>query len=155
MTNQSTSYMLHRANQVATALFDKVLGHKDLTHSQVLVMISIAENPGTSQKLVSEATSIDRSTLADVANRLVRKGYIKRQRSRSDARRYNLSLTRAGEEALADARPLMQEVDRNLLVSLPQQDANEFMRLLSKIVMDLGHDRRIEVRESVHSNVFG
>ena len=133
--NSSPSDMLHRATQVATALFDRVLGHRGLTHSQVLVLISIAENQGTSQKHVSELTSIDRSTLADVANRLVRKGLIRRQRSRSDARRYNLTLTRAGEEALAEARPLMEEVDRALLSGLGPEEANECVRLLGKIVM--------------------
>lgn len=132
--NQSPSYMLHRASQVATAFFDQALGHRDLTHSQVLVLHSIAENPGTSQKHVSELTSIDRSTLADVANRLVRKGFIRRQRSRTDARRYNLSLTRAGEEALADARPMIQDVDDRLLAGLTPAEASECMRLLTKIV---------------------
>lgn len=130
----SPSYMLHRATQVATALFDKVLGHSDLTHSQVLVLLSIAENPGTSQKHVSELTSIDRSTLADVANRLVRKGLIRRQRSRTDARRYNLSLTRAGEDALADARPLIREVDKKLMAGLTPEEADACIRLLTKLV---------------------
>jgi MarR family transcriptional regulator, temperature-dependent positive regulator of motility len=145
----SASYMLHRATQVATALFDKALGRYDLTHSQVLVLLSIAENPGTSQKHVSELTSIDRSTLADVANRLVRKGFIRRQRARSDARRYNLTLTRAGEEALAEARPLILNVDRNLLSSLTGEEADECIRLLSKIVEPGSGAQVVEPRNEV------
>jgi DNA-binding MarR family transcriptional regulator len=132
--NPSPLYMLHRAAQVATALFEKAMGPRDITHSQVLVLQSIADNPGTSQKHVSELTSIDRSTLADVANRLVNKGFIRRQRSRTDARRYNLTLTRAGEDALAEARPLMRGIDTQLLVQMTVAEAEECLRLLAKIV---------------------
>jgi DNA-binding MarR family transcriptional regulator len=144
-SDESASHLLHRATQLVTSLYDRVLGHHELTHSQVLVMLAIAQSPGTSQKLVSTATSIDRSTLTDVTSRLVRKGYVRRQRSRSDARRYNLTLTREGEQALAEARPLVQEVDRRLLAHLPDHEAAELMRLLCKTVSEVGANTRAEI----------
>jgi len=133
-TDPCPSYLFHRATQIVTALFDDLLGDKDLTQSQVLVMLSIAENPGTSQKLVSATTGIDRSTLTDVTNRLVRKGFVRRQRSRGDARRYNLTLTKIGEEALAIARPLVQDVDQRIFSMLSEEEAQTLVRLLVKAV---------------------
>lgn len=129
--DMSPLFMLHRAEQVAAALFEKAFANRDLTYTQFLVLMCAAENRGASQKQVTEMTSIDRATMADVATRLGHKGLIVRRRSRDDARRYNLSLTAEGALALEEARPLVQAIDAQLLAALTPSEAHHCMQVLA------------------------
>lgn len=135
--NRSPVHLLHRATQLTDDLFDEVLKGSDLTPRQVFIMLAIARSAGISQTMISRATGVDRSTLTDVVSRLVRKGLVRRQRARSDARRYSLTLTKQGEELLGNAMPLLEEVDRRFLSSLPETESGEFMRLLGKAVLQV------------------
>jgi len=60
-------------------------------------------------------TGIDRSTLADMARRMIGKNLLERHRSNVDARANAVRLTEAGREALAAARPKMAAADSRLL----------------------------------------
>ena len=63
-------------------------------------------------------TGIDRSTLADMAARMIAKGLLERRRSVSDARANSVSLTEAGLATLEDARPKMAAADAKLMKRL-------------------------------------
>ncbi|MFM2415067.1 MAG: hypothetical protein RI911_760 [Candidatus Parcubacteria bacterium] len=71
-----------------------------VTGSQALVILALAEKAGVSQTHLVEVTHIDRSTLADITRRLVKRGVIVRRRSKSDARAYILNLTEEGKKAV-------------------------------------------------------
>jgi DNA-binding MarR family transcriptional regulator len=60
-------------------------------------------------------TGIDRSTLADMATRMIAKGLLERERSTLDARANAVSLTDAGRLALEEAKPKMAAADARLL----------------------------------------
>ncbi len=130
----SPSYLLYRATQLSNRHFETILGHRELTHSQVQVLFAVADKLGISQKQVSDLTSIDRSTMTDLVERLIRKDLIRRQRSRVDARRYSLSLTDKGNEVVAEARPLVRSVDERILASLTPAEAAVWVQLLARIV---------------------
>ena len=57
---------------------------------------AIAENPGLSQSDLVRATGIDRSTLADMMNRMQKRGWVLRTASVSDARALSVRLAAAG-----------------------------------------------------------
>ena len=91
--DQSISHLLHRANQVAAERFAKAIGDTDVTPRQVAVLGIVATNEGVSQTGIVEASGIDRSTLADIVRRLVKRGLLARRRSKQDTRAYNVTLT--------------------------------------------------------------
>ncbi len=81
----SATHLLHRAAQHATQLFDaqSEASKFDLTERQVSVLMALELNEGASQTRLVELTGIDRSTLADMVRRLIKKGLIERGRSRT------------------------------------------------------------------------
>ncbi len=82
----SPLHLLHRANQCATGMFHLLAVEHGLTARQFEVLLAISQNEGLSQTDLVEKTGIDRSTMADMTQRLLRKGLLQRRRSRHDAR---------------------------------------------------------------------
>ncbi len=127
-------HLLKRVVQLAADLHAARGGRKGLTERQFTVLSSLSENEGTSQADLVRRTGIDRSTLADLARRLEKKGLLTRRRCRHDRRAYQLFLTAQGRKALGSMAPLMAEVDALLLSALPRDQAlvfRESLRLLA------------------------
>ncbi len=84
-------------------------------------------------------TGIDRSTLADLVNRLETHGYLSRKRSDKDARVNFVSLTEAGRDMLLNAQPQVSMVDQALVDALPESNRKAFiasLQLLSEKLDD-------------------
>ena len=92
----SAIHMLHRASQAADELFASETSGADLTPRQFAVLAALEVLESASQTQIVDATGIDRSTLADIVKRLVKRGLLNRRRSRSDARAYVVRLTPEG-----------------------------------------------------------
>ena len=87
-----------------------------------------------------ERTGIDRSTLADIVRRMLKKGLLQRRRTKEDARAYAVKLTEEGWKALKAADPVARRVDERILTVLPgEQQRERFMEDLNAIVGALGN----------------
>lgn len=131
----SISHQLHRAQQAATDLFTVEVGGLGITSRQLTLLQAIAEREGASQTKLVELTGIDRSTLADLVRRLMRRGLVERKRTREDARAYAVKLAAAGAEMLQKAQPIGERVDARLLAALPPERREQFARDLEIIAM--------------------
>ncbi len=103
--DRSPSHLLHRALQRALDIYADEFGATSITQRQYAVLAAAAEHEGATQADLVRSTGIDRSTLADMATRMIAKGLLERERSTLDARANAVSLTPAGREALEDAKP--------------------------------------------------
>ena len=112
---QSPSHLLHRALQRALDLYAEAFGDSAITQRQFAVLAAADEREGATQADLVRITGIDRSTLADMARRMIAKGLLERERSNVDARANAVHVTEAGRAALADARPKMAAADARLL----------------------------------------
>ncbi len=127
-------YLLHRACQCAEEMFQAETDGLGITPRQFAVLEKINERQGLSQADLVELTSIDRSTMADVVRRLVRKQFVHRRRTKSDARTYALAITPEGRTALALVHPIASRVDQQLLAALPSNRVTEFLTDLALII---------------------
>jgi MarR family transcriptional regulator, temperature-dependent positive regulator of motility len=130
----SPLHLLHRAGQCAEELFTTETGDGDLTPRQFAILASVAQKPDISQTGLVEQTGVDRSTLADIVRRLVKKGLLQRKRTRRDARMYAVRLTTKGLGALSAARPAASRVDQRLLAPLRADQRSRFIEALNEIV---------------------
>lgn len=138
LLSQSPIHLLHRAGQCAADIFQAELGGDDLTPRQLAVLVSVAEQEGLSQTHLVEKTGIDRSTLADIVRRMLKKGLLQRRRTREDARAYAVKLTEEGRRVLDKAGPMALRVDERVLSALPTQRRQQFLDDLGIIVSALG-----------------
>ncbi len=132
--NKSPSHLLHRALQLALDLYAEEFGLNGLTQRQFAVLAAVSAKEGLTQTELVTITGIDRSTLADMATRMITKGLLERQKSSVDGRANAVSLTDAGRAALEDARPRMAATDARLLKLIPSSKRETFMGLLSDLV---------------------
>lgn len=113
--DQSPSHLLHRALQRALDIYADAFGESGITQRQFALLAAADEREGATQADLVRITGIDRSTLADLARRLIGKGLLERERSNIDARANAVRLTDAGREVLTEARPRMAGADARLL----------------------------------------
>ena len=130
----SALHLLHRAGQCAEVLFTNETGKTDLTPRQYAILASVSQNPDVSQTGLVEQTGVDRSTLADIVRRLVKKGLLQRKRTRRDARMYAVRLTQKGQTALNSVKPAAARVDQRLLSALGADERGPFIGALGEIV---------------------
>jgi len=114
------------------------MGGGDLTPRQYAVLVAVAQNEGVSQTHLVEKTGVDRSTLADIVRRMLKKGLLQRRRTKDDARAYAVKLTEEGWRVLKAADPLAKRVDDKILAALPGQQRERFLQDLTLIVEALG-----------------
>ena len=135
---RSPIHLLHRAGQCAGDVFQNEMVEGGLTPRQFAVLYTVAHNEGLSQTNLVERTGIDRSTLADIIRRMLKKGLLQRRRTKEDARAYAVKLTDEGSRMLKSAEPLARRVDDKILGVLTSQERDRFLQDLNKIVKALG-----------------
>ncbi len=106
----------------------------DVPTTQYTVLLAAGEREGLSQQDIINATGIDRSTVSQVVQLLIRKGLLKRRRTRHDARAYAISLTDAGRKVLQASEPIISRVEEALIEALPAARARTFVTNLRAIV---------------------
>jgi len=122
----SVLHLLHRAGQRADGLFARHAG-TTLTPRQFVILQAVAEANGLSQTGIMAATGIDRSSTADLVRRLVSHGWLKRRRTKRDARLYAVRLTPEGRRVLALAVPAARATEEALLSSLSSTQRPVFL----------------------------
>jgi DNA-binding MarR family transcriptional regulator len=132
--NASTLHLLHRVHQCAGELFQSHMNGLDVTTTQYTVLVAAQEKDGLSQQDIINATGIDRSTVSQVVQLLIRKGLLKRRRTRHDARAYSVSLTDAGRDVLKASEPIVGRIEEVLVEALPAARAKVFVANLRTIV---------------------
>ncbi len=135
---RSPLHLLHRAGQCAAEVFQAELGGGDLTPRQFAVLVTVSQNEGLSQTHLVERTGIDRSTLADIVRRMLKKGLLQRRRTKVYARAYAVKLTEEGWRVLKSAEPLSRKVDDRILSALPAGQRDKLLQDLNSIVQVLG-----------------
>ncbi|MDX2307853.1 MAG: MarR family transcriptional regulator [Hyphomicrobium sp.] len=135
---RSPIHQLHRAGQCAADIFVAEMGGGDITPRQYAVLLTVSQNEGLSQTQLVEKTGIDRSTLADIVRRMLKKGLLSRRRTKDDARAYAVKLTEEGWRTLKFADPVAKRVDDRILSALPTQQRERFIQDLNTIVVALG-----------------
>jgi len=133
----SAIHMLHRASQAADELFASETTGADLTPRQFAVLAALEVLESASQTQIVDATGIDRSTLADIVKRLVKRGLLNRRRSRSDARAYVVRLTPEGRDVLIATKPAARRVEERLLEQVPGERREDLLAALEAIIGSL------------------
>ena len=129
-------HLLRRCQQRAVDLFSSEVGEDGPTPRQFAVLLGIHQNPGASQAELVRRSGIDRSTLAEILRRLIRRGLIARRRTTGDQRANALRLTAGGEILLARAIPGLVAAQERILEPIPRTQRARMIELL-RLIADL------------------
>lgn len=139
-------HLIRRLAQIHTAVFTEEVGDPRLTSPQFAVLDVLANQGSVDQITLGRAAGIDRSTTADLVNRLVERGLLERRRSRTDARRNLVRLTPAGRELHDRLLPDVVRVGERLLEPLGEEERRVLVLLMQRLV--LAHQTDEEVNRS-------
>jgi len=128
---KSPGHLLRRAQQYAHDLYAKEVGSSGPTPRQFEVLHTVAGNEGLSQTDLVHATGIDRSTLADMIARMIKKGLLSRKRTKEDARANAVSITAKGRSMLRSAQNGVNKAENATLKVLPKTQQTAFMKALT------------------------
>ena len=131
---RSPLHLLHRVHQRATELFQEKMGGIDLTARQYVVLVTASQKVGASQQDIIDATGIDRSTVSQIMQTMIRKGLLRRRRTIEDARAYAITLTEHGRDVLKASEAIATGVDEALIAALPATRAKTFIDNLRTII---------------------
>ena len=84
----SPGHLLRRAQQYANDLYAKEVGASGPTPRQFEVLYAVSQNEGLSQTDLVHQTGIDRSTLADMIARMLKKGLLSRDPREKERKKY-------------------------------------------------------------------
>jgi DNA-binding MarR family transcriptional regulator len=131
--DHSIIHLLHRASQRAAEIFAVETKEFDLTARQYAVITTVAAHEGLSQTDLVRMTGIDRSTLADVVQRLLKRGVIQRERTTRDGRTYAVSLSDEGRDLLVAIRPFAKKADKAVVTMLGNENTKAIASQLAKL----------------------
>ncbi|MBP7064189.1 MarR family transcriptional regulator [Ferrovibrio sp.] len=123
-------HLLRRCHQLAVDLYTEEVGEDGPTPPQFALLLTVLQNPGLSQVDLVRHTGIDRSTVAEMVARLIKRGLLDRNRTVADRRTNALGVTEAGEAVLQRALPMVLKAQERTLAPLNDDDREELMRLL-------------------------
>ena len=125
-------FPLYAAAKDVVGRYKPLLDALDLTYTQYITMMVLWDRLSVSEKELGSALFLDSGTLTPLIKRLEGKGFIKRERSATDERIVNVTLTDDGAKLKEKAR----DIPARLAGCLPlaHEEAGVLYRLLYKIL---------------------
>lgn len=111
-----------------------------LSAAQLFVLLKLSGEEALSINELADRTHTHQSSVSVVVTRLVEEGLVVRQRSKLDARRVELSLTRKGRSVLSRAPRAAQDRLISAVESLPRAERRAFARTLDRISRALSEE---------------
>ncbi len=129
--SDAPGHLLRRCQQRAVEIFmDEVGASARVTPRQFAILLTLARRPGITQTELVVETGIDRSTVGDMINRMVRRGLIRRRRSGRDQRANTLIILPAGSALLKDTTPAVHRAQERIMAPLAPGARQSFMTAL-------------------------
>lgn len=103
-------FALYSASRAMTAAYRPILTELNLTYPQYLVLLALwEESPATVGRL-GERLQLDSGTLSPLLKRLEGNGFIRRERSATDERLVEVTLTSAGRKLESKAQCIPEQL---------------------------------------------
>jgi MarR family transcriptional regulator, temperature-dependent positive regulator of motility len=141
-------HLIRRLQQASVAIFDNEIRQAgfDLTPVQFAALTMIAANPGLDQASLAQGIAYDRVTIGGVVDRLEQKNLVRREIAENDRRARSLYLQPLGEQVLAEARPVVRNVQDAILCGLSELESKQLCLLLRKALDTVGDVSRTPIR---------
>lgn len=107
--------------------------HTEGKGSQRRVLFFLREHGPMTQRQILEEMGVRASSLSELLSKLEAKGYVKKEKSETDKRNYNVSITTEGIRALDEMHVKHQAAMSDLLSDLEPEERKQLAELLSKL----------------------
>jgi MarR family transcriptional regulator, lower aerobic nicotinate degradation pathway regulator len=126
-------YLIRRAHQRASSIFEAVMREFSVTPVQYAVMCKLHDLGATSQNQVGRLVGVDPATMFGVARRLTTRGLVRPTADETDARLVLLTLTAEGIAVIEAMKSRGAEVTARTLEPLSPEEAATLLRLIARL----------------------
>jgi DNA-binding MarR family transcriptional regulator len=126
-------FLIYRAAEESHALANDMLAGTGLNARQVGILTLVTERAPMTQKALSDALRIDRTTMVALLDDLEHKGYVERQRHPRDRRAFLVHPTEPGRTAKVAAVRILDEQQRRFLAPLTPAERRQLAALLTRL----------------------
>ncbi len=118
----------------------KLMTQTGLSGPQVLCLRRLAEQGPMQTSHLAGEVNLSSATVCGILDRLEQRGFVIRERQSDDRRRVVVSLSEAGQEAIASAPPALQDSFLFRLRTLPSEQQHAIQQTLTRIVAMMSAD---------------
>jgi len=129
--------LLSQTHQVCARVWNKILRDNnmaDLEGARGRVIFSLWGKDGVPIKTLCEKTSLDKSTLTGIIDRLERDGYIERKQSETDKRSTLICLTGKEKEFANNIQKVSDQMNSVFYKGFSDEEITQFDSLLQRIL---------------------
>ncbi|MFC5530818.1 MarR family winged helix-turn-helix transcriptional regulator [Cohnella yongneupensis] len=134
--NQRVMQIFQAHREINKAFFQlllKAANQHNITPVQLVVLGKLAEHPNMRLSDLSDRMSLGNSTTSGIIDRMVKAGFVSRERTESDRRAITLNLTDKGVE-LRKATEATRMTLLHPLLQLSEPDQREWLRIQQDII---------------------
>ncbi len=129
---EQVGFVLRRAHQRATSVFQRLMGEWDITPLQFAALVKIRDEGRVSQNQLGRLAYMDPATVMGVVGRLRTRGLIRVLADANDKRRTLLMLNSSGLELLEQLEPVALKVSEQTLDPLSKEEQKTLIELLRR-----------------------
>lgn len=126
-------YHFRRTSSMIRKDFDSAVDGLGIRQVSFAVLSVISANPGIRQGEVGTLLDIQRANMVTMIGDLSEAGLVERGRDSGDRRAVTLSLTKQGEDMLAQCIARIREHEDNMLKGLTKAEIGKLISVLAKI----------------------
>ena len=129
--------LLSQVHQVCGRVWNKILRENnmaDLEGARGRIIFALWGNDGVPIKTLCEKTSLDKSTLTGIIDRLERDGYIERKPSETDKRSTLISLTGKEQEFAKNVQKVSNQMNEIFYKGFTDEEILQFDSMLARIL---------------------
>jgi DNA-binding MarR family transcriptional regulator len=128
------SYWQNRFNQIVHTALERRMGALNTTVSQWSLMALLYHREADTVSDIARLIDLDPGAVTRLADRLQKKGFLRRASDPADRRSVILSLTRTGRKLVPDLAAAADENDRAFFGVLDEEERDQFQTLLGKLL---------------------
>jgi DNA-binding MarR family transcriptional regulator len=132
--SQRPGYLIRRLHQIHTALFTEECGEEKITPIMYSVISGLEQTGPVDQTTLAQLVAIDKTNVADLLERLQRRGLIRRRMLAADRRVRIAALTAKGVALLRRMEARVERAHERTIEDLPPKDQARFVAMMSRIV---------------------
>ena len=141
--------LLSQVHQVCGRVWNKILRENymaDLEGARGRIIFALWGNDGVPIKTLCEKTSLDKSTLTGIIDRLERDGYIERKPSETDKRSTLISLTGKEQEFAKNVQKVSNQMNKIFYKGFTDEEISQFDSMLERILVNCKEAEHIDYK---------
>ena len=131
--DQQIGFLLRRAHQYASEVFQSKIGNRNLTPQQFSVLVTLLEQRELAQTRLGVMVAMDPATVLGVVQRLAQRGLVAVRTDPDDGRRRLVQLTHDGHELARELVAIGPAISSETLEGLDEAERRDLLRLLDRL----------------------